>query len=132
MWWGGFSSRKRAKSAALPPAGARSPHPRSVSSEDCWSNGSSKIRAGLGLGFDWSGCDGFESRGPGAGAVLMFPGYGGAQRSSGSSRRSRRTTPERPAEKATNAGQLSTTGAGYDQHAETSSACGAAHAHERR
>lgn len=94
-WWGGFSSRKRARSAALPPAGARSPHPWSVSSADCRSSGSSKIRAGLGLGSCCGGscrCDGFESRGPEVGAVLMPPGYGGAHRSFGSIRHSPRTT----------------------------------------
>lgn len=62
-WWGGFSSRKRLRSAALSPSG-RSPHPWSVSSEDCRLSGSSKISAGFG------------SRGSGAGAVLMPQGYG--------------------------------------------------------
>ena len=64
MWWGGFSSRKRARSAALsPPVPGRSPQPRSVSSEDCWSSGSSKISAGFGR--VWSS---------GAGALIL-PAY---------------------------------------------------------
>jgi hypothetical protein len=52
MWWGGFSSRKRATSAALspsPPPTDRSPQPPSVSSADCWSSGSSKTSACFGL-----------------------------------------------------------------------------------
>lgn len=85
MWWGGFSSRKRARSAALPPAGGRSPHPWSVSSADCRSSGSSKIRAGRGFGSRCGrscGCCSccFASRGRGAGAALMSPGYGGTPR----------------------------------------------------
>lgn len=76
MWWGGFSSRKRFRSAALSPDG-RSPHPRSVSSEDCWSNGSSKTSAGFG------------SRGAESGALLMPPGY-----DSGHARHSGRTVPD--------------------------------------
>jgi hypothetical protein len=50
-WWGGFSSRKRARSAALPPPSeGPSPHPRSMSSEDCCARGSSNTIASFGSG----------------------------------------------------------------------------------
>jgi L-aminopeptidase/D-esterase-like protein len=81
MWWGGFSSRKRARSAALPPVPmGRSPHPWSVSSEERWSIGSSKVSTPgvrcCGSGGRWGG----SADGSWVGTVLIPAGYGDTYR----------------------------------------------------
>jgi len=64
MWWGGFSSRKRARSGgAARGRGPLTPTRGPCRPEDCWSSGSSKTSVGLdcSLGAD------SRSRDPGAG-----------------------------------------------------------------